>query len=57
MGEKKGNRSKFIELANKNFTDKDVFIKFSYKEIDKEKVKLLQGRNSLDNNRVNNKLK
>ncbi len=39
MGEKKGNRSKFIELANKNFTDKDVFIKFSYKEIDKEKCK------------------
>ena len=25
-------RDKFIELANKNFTDKDVFIRLSYKE-------------------------
>lgn len=32
-------RDKFIELANKKFTEKDVFIKISYKEINKEKEK------------------
>lgn len=28
-------RDKFIELANKKFTEKDVFIKISYKEKEK----------------------
>lgn len=32
-------RDKFIELVNKKFTDEDVFIKISYKEINKEKEK------------------
>lgn len=32
-------RNKFIELADKKFTDEDVFIKISYKEINKEKEK------------------
>ncbi|WP_105300582.1 hypothetical protein [Anaerococcus marasmi] len=32
MGRHKIYREKFIELANKKFTDEDVFIKLSYKE-------------------------
>lgn len=39
MKEHKTFRDKFIELANKKFTENDVFIKFSYKEINKEKEK------------------
>lgn len=38
MGEKKGNRDKFIELSNKYFTDKDVFIRFSYKDKKKKPI-------------------
>lgn len=32
MGDKMDNRNKFIELFNKNFTDKDVFVNISYIE-------------------------
>lgn len=39
MKDKKDARDSFIKLANKKFTEKDVFIKISYKEINKEKEK------------------
>lgn len=32
MGDKKDARDSFIKLANKKFTEKDVFIKISYKD-------------------------
>lgn len=32
MGRHKIYREKFIELANKEFTDKDVFVKISYRD-------------------------
>lgn len=39
MGDKKDTRDIFIELANKKFKENDVFIKFSYKGINREKEK------------------
>lgn len=39
MEDKKDTRNSFIELDNKKFKENDVFIKFSYKGINKEKEK------------------